>query len=269
MRQMSHFAEREPSLLLPRYEVLISDPSYLDKPIVINKDITIVGGQWPHTDTATTILINRNIVVDPGTIQGLPRMLNNIADSGARVADIAYILTTHADADHIEAAQALKDEVKRLKGSAKLLVPKGVKPILASMDLLQMAGPVYNKDILPVIIPDKEILPGQVPYVDTQLTAINTPGHVEPHYSYLVYNILIAGDVYGALIPGRSNLAQMRDSMAKLLDYQFDWVIESHTDPRIKPMITRDEFIQICNNLAITNGDLHPIMNGKMWSPRN
>jgi glyoxylase-like metal-dependent hydrolase (beta-lactamase superfamily II) len=88
----------------------------------------------------------------------------------------AYILMTHADQDHVGAL----DEVRRATGA-----PVGAH----SAEAERMPSP-----------PDFELQDGQVlPLGDSQIRVMYTPGHSPGGVSFLVGDILIAGDT---LFPG-------------------------------------------------------------------
>lgn len=249
--------------------VLLPETNFLTRPVFVSPDVTIVGGQWPHTDTAGTFMVGNEIIVDIGTIHGLSWVLGNIDQAGYDLSKIKQILITHVDMDHVEAAFTFQKLMRSMGKEIKILVPQGAKKILAEGDVIQMGGVIYQRK--PVIkIPGftilehliEEIPEGPIKQItDVNVRAINTSGHVTPHMSYLINDVLIAGDVFGCIADGRSSLPKMRDSLRSVLHFPFSKVVESHTDAPKKPYLTRQEYIDIVLNFAISYSDLRPGFN--------
>jgi glyoxylase-like metal-dependent hydrolase (beta-lactamase superfamily II) len=122
---------------------------------------------------------NVYILIDPSTRESVlfdaptdaPRILRELEGTTVR-----YILMTHADQDHVQALE----EVKQATGA-----PVGIHP--------------SERDRLPVP-PDFELSDNQtIQFGNLELKAMHTPGHTPGGMSFLTGDILIDGDT---LFPG-------------------------------------------------------------------
>ncbi|MFB6301236.1 MAG: MBL fold metallo-hydrolase [Halobacteriales archaeon] len=132
------------------------------------------------------------------------------------------IVIEHGDVDHYDAVPALREAI-----DPEVAAPAG------DMRKLNAAG----------IAVDVELTAGE-PYRD--VLPIATPGHTPDNMAYLYDSVLVAGDtvvgsdsVFAAAGPWSGPLAvitpdfshddaQARDSVANLLDYEFDTVLVTH-----------------------------------------
>jgi glyoxylase-like metal-dependent hydrolase (beta-lactamase superfamily II) len=140
---------------------------------------------------------NVYIMVDPTSKESVlfdaptdaPRILRELAGT-----KLKYVLMTHADGDHVEALQ----QVRRESGA-----PVGVHPAEAS----RMPAP-----------PDFELADNQmIKFGSRELLAVHTPGHSPGGMSFIIDDILIAGDT---LFPGGPGNTQRPDG-------SFDQIIDS------------------------------------------
>ena len=140
---------------------------------------------------------NVYILVDPATGESVlfdaptdaPRILRELNGTNLR-----YILMTHADPDHIQALE----EVRRATGA-----PVAIHP--------------YEADRLPNP-PDLDLSDNQtITFGRLDLKAIHTPGHSPGGMSFVIGDILIAGDT---LFPGGPGNTKRPDG-------DFDEIIQS------------------------------------------
>jgi glyoxylase-like metal-dependent hydrolase (beta-lactamase superfamily II) len=130
---------------------------------------------------------NVYILVDPSSRESI---LFDAPTDGKRILSALegttpkFILMTHADGDHIQALQ----DIRQATGA-----PVGIHPSEAN----RLPAP-----------PDFELKDGQiVRFGNRELTAMHTPGHSPGGMSFLVDDILIAGDTLFPGGPGNTNRA--------------------------------------------------------------
>lgn len=175
---------------------------------------------------------NEPMLIDTGNRGRADRIEAELAALGVRVADIAHILLTHSDVDHIGNAKALaershatlwapKDDVPYIHGVEK---QKGVRRLIAAM--MRVDRPTI----------DATYEPGQR---IGQVEMIPTPGHTPGHVSFRYGDILFAGDLVmsrgGRLQAAPGILTQDKTKLAKSLrdvgQLTFDWVCPAHGQP--------------------------------------
>jgi glyoxylase-like metal-dependent hydrolase (beta-lactamase superfamily II) len=140
---------------------------------------------------------NVYIMVDPASNESIlfdaptdaPRILRELEGT-----QLKYILMTHADGDHVQALQ----QIRRATGA-----PVGAHPSEAA----RLPGP-----------PDFELGDNQtIKFGSRELLAVHTPGHSPGGVSFIIDDILIAGDT---LFPGGPGNTQRPEG-------NFDQIIES------------------------------------------
>ncbi|MBN2045395.1 MAG: MBL fold metallo-hydrolase [Anaerolineales bacterium] len=147
------------------------------------------------------IVEDQNItMVDAGVRSTYRQVTNLIHSLGRRVTDLSRILLTHADLDHVGAAQALKQasgakvfasqiaaQALAAGHSSRTLKMGILTPLFSRVERLNGSMQVEVDEILS----DGQILP-----VLGGLKVIKTPGHTPCHLSYfsLEYQLLFAGD---------------------------------------------------------------------------
>jgi glyoxylase-like metal-dependent hydrolase (beta-lactamase superfamily II) len=151
---------------------------------------------------------------------------------GLKPTDLAHILLTHHDVDHIGNASALQQA-----SGAKLWAPQENLPYI----LGQRNRPGIKRvtqTIIKVTVPqiDETYLPGQR---IGGMEVIPTPGHTPGHVSFLFGETLLSGDLVisnkGRLQPASAlltwNKAALKRSLREVKRFAFDWVCPAHGEP--------------------------------------
>ncbi|GMA50339.1 hydrolase [Alicyclobacillus contaminans] len=178
------------------------------------------------------VLGDEPVLIDTGMPNRGPDILEELRELGIRPQDIAHIVLTHHDVDHIGNAKHLKAlsgatlwaperDVPYIHGAA----PRpGIKRAIAS--LVRHERPEVDR-----IYQAGQTVGG--------LEVIETPGHTPGHVSFRYQDILFPGDLVmtrrGKIVPSPRFLAwdhrvlmQSIDSVRRLT---FDWVCPAHGQP--------------------------------------
>ena len=177
----------------------------------------------------------------PGsTIEGLKAGLKPFQLSPA---DISDVLLTHIHLDHAGAAGWLARQGARIH-----VHPNGAQHLLDPEKLLKSAKRVYGDrmeelwgEFLPV--PESHLVvnpPGaKIEIGGLEFLALDTPGHADHHFAYLLEDICFSGDVGGVRLPGPDylcipapppefHLGKWRDTLAKLRAVKFRRIAPTH-----------------------------------------
>ena len=126
------------------------------------------------TPAVCTYLIETSdglIIIDPGDVDGFPVICDNIRKLGFNLADIKYILVTHAHYDHMDSV-------------AELVRVCGAKTFIGREDLPLLDGTIFHYPIN-TFVPDVLLDDGDtVSLGDTNITCISTPGHTDGTMSF-------------------------------------------------------------------------------------
>jgi glyoxylase-like metal-dependent hydrolase (beta-lactamase superfamily II) len=178
------------------------------------------------------ILGNEPVLVDTSLPGRAPTVLGALKRLGLKPTDIAHILLTHYDVDHIGNAFALREA-----SGAKLWAPQEDLPyILGEKNppgirrLIQMLYRVDSPQI------DETYQHGQT---IAGLEVIPTPGHTLGHVSFRAHDVLFSGDLVrsknGKLQPQPAiatwDKAALKRSLSEVGNYTFTWVCTAHGEP--------------------------------------
>jgi glyoxylase-like metal-dependent hydrolase (beta-lactamase superfamily II) len=160
------------------------------------------------------------------------QIIKEITSLGIRTQDIAHILLTHHDIDHIGNAKALqlatqaklwasKEDEPYIHGERK---KEGIKRIVQAIIKVDSPKVDFNFD------PGQKIAAVEV---------IATPGHTPGHVAFLYEGVLFVGDLVmtnrGKLkrLPSlfNWNKAQLEFSLQKIKSLDFDWICPAHGEP--------------------------------------
>ena len=178
------------------------------------------------------ILAEEIILIDTGLPKNGKDILNELKSMDIKPQDIKNILITHDDMDHV--------------GSLALLEKASGAKIWASKeDIPYIIGEINRhviKRILNYIVKLKK--PENInSYPENgiigDIKVIYTPGHTVGHVCLLYKDIMFVGDLFrtknGEIISGPSfanwNNLILKESIAKIDEYDFKWICPAHGEP--------------------------------------
>lgn len=136
-----------------------------------------------------------NFLVDPGPLSTITHLVRELRRHGVERLD--YILLTHIHIDHAGGTGALLAEYPEAR---VVCHPEGIRHLVAPEKLWQGSQKVLGNlaEIYGEIVPVPE---GSIGFDEKLVTAgvraFLTPGHAQHHVSYLVGDLLFAGEVAG------------------------------------------------------------------------
>jgi glyoxylase-like metal-dependent hydrolase (beta-lactamase superfamily II) len=147
-------------------------------------------------------------VVDVGPMSGAPHLLRALAEIGVRKLDL--ILLTHIHIDHAGGAGAMSRAFPRTpvvchpQGAPHLIDPQRLwEGSLKTLGHVARAyGPMEPLPAARVLSADR--------LESAEVTAVETAGHAAHHYSYLVDDLLFAGEAGGVCIANEAGEIYMR-----------------------------------------------------------
>ncbi len=183
------------------------------------------------------------ILIESGPGSTLATLQAGLAANGLVASDVTHVLLTHIHLDHAGAAGYFARH-----GAQVFVHPFGAPHMINPEKLLSSAGRIYGDqmdtlwgeflpvpdDKLMVIDDGEEIKIGNLGFV-----AVNTPGHAEHHYAYLLDDVCFSGDVGGVRIPGfpylrvpmpppELHLERWRESIRKLQKLNIKRIAPTH-----------------------------------------
>lgn len=127
-------------------------------------------------------------VVETGTAESVPRILDAVAAAGLRTDDVSHVVVTHVHLDHAAGAGALLRALPR----ARLVVhPRGARHMIDPSKLMAGASEVYGAERVRALY--GEVVPAPAERVieapdgfsldlgDRPLRALEAPGHAKHH----------------------------------------------------------------------------------------
>jgi len=139
---------------------------------------------------------NFNLLVDPGPLSTIPRLIAEMRRHGAKGLD--YVLLTHIHIDHAGGTGALLREFPEAK---VICHPDGIRHMVAPAKLWEGSQKVLGPQLAAAygeIVPVPE---GNIFFEEeigsTGIRAFLTPGHAQHHCCYLLGDLLFAGEVAG------------------------------------------------------------------------
>ena len=228
--------------------------SRLTAPLRLSPHLFVVYAEFPHRDSGNVYLITgrRPTLIDCGSRRGVPHLLRNLAQLGVGVPDLAQIIATHGDCDHIQGYHDLRQQHPGL--------PLYIHPL--DWSLVQESNPYRNANYLyqmPFVpLRAEDCLPltesDRIPAGDGELAVYHTPGHTEGsvclHGEIDGRKILFAGDTVGGAMRSLdgADLAiwaqaarTWRRSLERLSGLELDWVLNGH-EPAASLPLSRARF---------------------------
>lgn len=178
------------------------------------------------------VLGEEPVLIDTCLPGRAPAILTALASLGLKPTDLAHILLTHYDVDHIGNARALRDAsgAKLWAAGEDLPYILGERNPPGIRRLLQI---LYRVDAPQI---DEIYQPGQT---IAGLEVIPTPGHTPGHVSFRFHDILFSGDLVrskkGKLQPQPSisnwDKPSLKRSLREVGNLAFTWVCPAHGEP--------------------------------------
>lgn len=178
------------------------------------------------------VLGQEPVLVDTSMTKNFNNIIAALDKLGMKPSDVAHIVLTHQDVDHIGNAKELKALSGATLWAPSVEVPyihgekrgKGVRRLISA--LMNVDRPQVDKSFeAGARIGDIEIIPA--------------PGHTPGHVCLRVKDVLLAGDLVttraGKLRPAPSFLTWDKTALHKSIrevgNLTFDWVCPAHGDP--------------------------------------
>lgn len=150
------------------------------------------------------------LLVDCGPGSTLPHLLDALRAHTLEPRDITDVLLTHIHLDHAGAAGWWAQQGARIH-----VHPVGAPHLLNPEKLLASAQRIYGADMerlwgafLPV--PPAQLIEHSdndvIEIGGRSFTALNTPGHAEHHFAYLLEDLCFSGDVGGVRVEGLAHV---------------------------------------------------------------
>jgi glyoxylase-like metal-dependent hydrolase (beta-lactamase superfamily II) len=228
--------------------------SDLDRPYQLSEHLYVVHAEFPHVDSGNVYLVTgaRPTLIDCGSEHAVPRIVGNLAQLGLAPADLAQVIATHADYDHIQGFHGLHAHNPDLC----LRVNRDDLPVIREANAYRTASYVYGRPYLSLA--DACLLPMDpgdiIPVGDGSAEVIATPGHTEGSVCLLGEidgrGVLFAGDTVGGSMRSLDGASvdawvgavrSWHDSLGLISAREFGWVLNGH-EPVTSLPITRDRF---------------------------
>lgn len=211
-------------------------------PNIITIDLNFQG----KTQAIASYLIKHSdgaVLVESGPGSSLPALEAALAKEGLSPRNITHVLLTHIHLDHAGAAGWLSRQ-----GAEIYVHPNGAPHLLNPEKLIASATRIYGDmmdklwgEFLPVE-QDKLKIPNDAEEIvigNLRFLPVNTPGHAEHHFSYILEDLCFSGDVGGVRIPGYAYLrapmpppelhfGRWRESLARLHSLKFARIAPTH-----------------------------------------
>lgn len=183
------------------------------------------------------------ILVECGPGSTLPALLEGLKRNNIEVSDLTDVLLTHIHLDHAGAAGWLAHQGARIH-----VHPNGAPHLLNPEKLLASAARIYGDQMASLWGEFLAVPPEQLSVLnDGELVNIqgltfkplDTPGHADHHYAYIIENICFSGDIGGVRLtdtrhirlpmpPPEFHLGKWRASLARLTKEQFSIIAPTH-----------------------------------------
>lgn len=226
----------------------------LTVPVELSPHLFIVYSEDPHRDSGNAYLLTGDVptLIDCGSHRAAPRLIANLAQLGLDVEDLAQVIATHGDYDHIQGYH----DLRLLHPGLRLLLNRNDWPIVQGHDPYRNASYLYGNTFVPFTA--EQCLPlddGEtIAAGDTELTVVHAPGHTEGSVCLLGtidgHRVLFAGDAIGGAMRSLTGATleiwvqaavTWEGSLQRLSALEFDWVLNGH-EPATGLPISRKRF---------------------------
>lgn len=178
------------------------------------------------------ILGEKIILVDTGRPGQGKGILNDLKSVGIEPHDVKHILITHHDVDHIGSLAFLQQVTGAKIWASKEDIPYiyGEKSRPGIKKLISFIMRVKKPENINSYHEDQKI---------SDVKIITAPGHTPGHVCLLYNDVLFAGDLFRASKGKVSNMMSfmnwddsiLKNSIAKIDDYDFNWICPAHGEP--------------------------------------
>ena len=172
---------------------------------------------------------NPTIIIDPGSPQFLPRLIQSLQQDGIEPNDIDIIVNTHLHGDHCGANEAFK----QISGAKILSHP--LQKQFYDMTVIETAKFFGFSPI--EFTADSSIENNTLDTGNTELKLIPSPGHSPDSICFYSHQdeILICGDVIFAGNIGRADLpggnaGELKNSIEELSQLEINYLLPGHMD---------------------------------------
>ena len=209
---------------------------------IITLDLKFQG--WKEAIAAYAVPHSTGVVlVESGPGSTLSSLQFALAEHGYALSDVTHVLLSHIHLDHAGAAGKLAQS-----GAEIFVHPVGALHMLNPEKLLSSASRIYG-DMMGVLwgeflpVPEDRLTVAkdleEIIIANLRFLPVNSPGHAEHHYAYVLEDICFTGDIGGVRIPGfpflripmpppELNLEKWRESIKKLQSLEFKRIAPTH-----------------------------------------
>lgn len=213
----------------------------LTAPRQLSSHLFVVYSEFPHRDSGNVFLMTGRVptLIDCGSRRSVPQLRQNLSHLGIHVRDIAQVIATHGDCDHIQGFHELRYDNPDLK----LYLHPADWPLVQKPDAYRNAGYLYRNSFTPIdaehCVPLAE--GSHIPAGDAALGVLHTPGHTEGSVCLSGdiggRNVVFAGDTVGGAMRSLEG-ADLRiwaqatrtweQSLKRLATMDIDWILNGH-----------------------------------------
>lgn len=232
--------------------------SCIAKPVSVSPNIHIVYAEFPHVHSGNVYLVTgeRPVLIDCGSAHAVPTLLGNLAHLGVAITDIAQVIATHGDYDHIQGYH----DLCALHPTLSLAIHERDQAVVLGTDPYRTSSYVYESPFVPLGAEHcRSLHDGDVVQAGNgHLEVVHAPGHTDGsiclHGEIDGHQVLFAGDVVGGSMKSvegadlaiwAQSLQAWSASLGRLAALEFDWVLNGHEPARSLP-ISRAEFDRRC-----------------------
>lgn len=221
----------------------------LTAPRRVSPHLFIVYSEYPHRDSANVYLLTGRCptLIDCGSRRAVPQLVRNIEQAGVSLSDIAQVIATHGDCDHVQGYH----DLHQLNPALRLHLHSLDWPLVQEVNSYQNACYLYHNECLP-IAPElcRPVVDGdRIPAGDGELSVLHTPGHTEG--SICLWgdidgsHVLFAGDTVGGSMKSLQGadlaiwvraLHTWEQSLQRLARFEIDWIFNGHEPAATLPL---------------------------------